>query len=494
MAKHKGISILVSVCLLLSGCGWGSQPGTDSTQEESILSLEKEPDLSYTVPASVPGVLVNQVGYLTGSTKIVIFRGKELPVDFQVIDAESGQAVFTDTVKDKGYDEAAEVYFGYGDFSDLNETGEYYIECSLLGQSYPFLIGDGLYDSILEETIEYFNGSSGDKKINVSIPGDTSDEKIIQGGWYTDEEDGQELIPQAEAVNVALISWELYPQAFLKNARDKQGVPELFKMLKREIDWMLQLQDEKSGGVYGGIVSIGQPGAGYYSMLPISTEASAGFASALARFSYAYKEFDKEYAALCLKAADLAWRYIEKQKEEKPGTRYFCAAAELYRASGQYKYHTAVKRYLESEPDRQTEEEARWASYGAVTYISTRHTVDINLCAELMDTLMQQAEQISQTSHVGFYLASGNSSMDNTEELLWNMVILSIADYVITNHEYATVIENHQHYFLGRNQQALCLLAGKGSRSAAQPGKAIRDNLTWNAYYLCVLSQILKDE
>ncbi|MDE6203145.1 MAG: hypothetical protein K2G19_06670, partial [Lachnospiraceae bacterium] len=44
---------------------------------------------------------------------------------------------------------------------------------------------------------------------------------------------------------------------------------------------------------------------------------------------------------------------------------------------------------------------------------------------------------------------------ENHQKLLLDMMYLTTADYMITNREYKNIIENHFHYFMGRNEMGI---------------------------------------
>lgn len=495
--KRRLISLFLCIGLLFSGCV-PENMGQAEQVESDLVSMNPTPDLSYEVPVVVPHILVDQVGYSTNGEKTAIFRGDDLPEEFEVVNVESGEVVFSGTIKEKERENAAGESIGYGDFTELTEEGTYYLQSSVFGRSYDFQIGEDVYDLAYSDAITLLSERQ-EKKINVTIPTEAEEpaEKIIQGGWYTDEAGNQDLKVASEVMMVLLTAYELYPASFEDSATTTSNPPRLLAYLKQQTEWMQMLQDETIGGVYGGILVESDKTIPTYRMIEMDLEASACYAAALAKFSYVYKKYDQEYAAQCLKAADRAWKYIDKQqkntgedRETAPSDTLFSAAAELYRASGQQTYHLPVKQILE---EGVNPGESTWATYGTITYLTTRHYVNVDYCGVIMKQLMTYAEDISARARASAYLTEGNVELDNTKELLWNMVILSVADYVITNHEYATVIENHQHYFFGCNSGAVCLVNEEGCDSLGAEGSGIQDDLQMNAYYICMMSQIMKE-
>ncbi len=496
MLKNRVISLFLCMGLLFSGCVPGNLKQEQTSGTEPV-SMNPAPDLSYEVPVSVPHILVDQIGYPSFGEKTAIFTGDNLPKDFEVVDTESGEVVFSGKIKEREHSGTDRDVSGYGDFSELTEEGSYYIQSSILGRSYEFKIDEDVYDDIFADAIARLKVHQ-EKKLNVILPTQNGEpaEKIMQGGWFTDELGNQELLQSCEAMMTVLTAYELYPDSFEKENPEEE--PALLSHLRMQTEWMLGLQDEKSGGVYGGILAESDKAIPTYRAAEMSVEAAACFAAAMAKFSYTYKKYDQQYAAQCLRAADRAWKYIGKQQTSEDETKaattagmLFTAAAELYRASGQQAYHLPVKQILSAgvKPGEDV-----WDTYGAVTYLMTRFSVDVENCAVIMKQLMNCAEEISARARASAYFTEGNAAYTNTKELLWNMVILSVADYVITNHEYATVIEEHQHYLFGCNPDGISLMKEEDCDSVLPSESGEREELLLNAYYICMLSQMLKED
>ena len=81
---------------------------------------------------------------------------------------------------------------------------------------------------------------------------------------------------------------------------------------------------------------------------------------------------------------------------------------------------------------------------------------------------MKKAEKISEESRKSPFLVPSDKNQDNNDELLDKMITLTLVDYIITNHEYDTVIENYLHYFLGRNSMSVTYLDNVGTYSYSQ--------------------------
>ena len=215
----------------------------------------------------------------------------------------------------------------------------------------------------------------------------------------------------------------------------------------------------------------------------VDKELTAWFSAVLAKFSYTYQKFDNTYATVCLQAADRAWNYLQKEKDV-PGEAMFYAAAELYRATGQYAYHREVKN-LGNGATLDADNKAQ--VLGALTYAFTKRNVDVDICADMMQVLFAEAEEIAVRAKENTYM-TGSGLQDGEATILWDMILVSTIDYVITNHEYATMIEDHLHYLAGANERAECLVAWSEKYTGGQTEGSSVAQLSG---YMMMLSEIL---
>ncbi|MBQ8597332.1 MAG: glycoside hydrolase family 9 protein [Lachnospiraceae bacterium] len=491
MYRIKRVVVMLFI-LLLAGCGQAEETAVAVASEPVITSMETEPVLSYEVPESTPGILINQLGYITDSTKMVIFKGEELPSYFHVVNAETGKTEFAGVTEDEEYNDETKEYNSYGDFSQLQKPGTYYIEAPLLGRSYSFVIEDDLYDGVFQEAFKqyYYNRCgitlteeyAGERAHNACHTGkavlreDISVSVDVSGGWHQDQKGSKDVAVAAKNIGIMLLAYELYGDSFTDDMgipESGNGIPDILDEVRYEIQWLLKMQDATTGGVYAGVTVYDQtPGRATNAYVdPAEAEASRAFAMVLSKFSYLYQNYDTEYATGCLKAADRAWKYAELTDPEGMDEWRFAAAAELYRASGLWNCHKAVTDYLQTGAYKEAMDEI--AFLGCVTYVSTKQKVNTELCSEVMKVLMERAEDVSLKSRDSFWGTEGNEAQDNNAQLLQNMMYLTMVDHVITNHEYETIIENHLHYFMGRNAKAISYIDNVGERNY----KEIDENL-----------------
>lgn len=440
---RKGIKrISVLLCLaLLTGCGsWKSEADAENDLNEA--GLLEEPVLEYEIPVMLPGILLNQNGYMPSAHKIAIIRGDELPKEFRILDAQTKEVVYTGNLEHQEYDAESGEYISYGDFTAFTEEGTYLLECDILGYSYSFTITKDYYEKLMSQGLSLLAGQEA----------------------FITEDNVTEI---CRCISALLLSYELYGDVYDEAA--KGAVPTMLLQIRAYADRLLSLQEEKTGEIL-----VGEE---------IGIEQTVWLAAVLAKFSYTYQKFDSVYATVCLQAADRAWKAVQS-REDVPQDVLFYASAELYRAAGQREYHTKVTKLgAELVPD--AEEEA--LVFGALTYTATKRSVDVDLCITLMKVMMEKAEEIAQETKDGLFLVGGSLQTEDVGDLLWDTVVIASMNYIITNSEYTSVLENYQSYLAGANETAYCYIYG-----GEQEG--IGASCVDTARYILLLSQIMSYE
>ncbi len=436
------------LCLIfLTGCGKkeAEEPVEDvAVQDAGYVGMAGDaPELNYEVATMRPRVLTDQIGYDSASTKVVLFLGDGFGDTFRIVDAGTGEVVYTGEIETGKADAQTGERVGYGVFTDWSQSGDYYIQTSGIGESYPFSISDGLYTELFRSACLNF-----------------------QSLWDTEEPYSPDMLQKdAETICNLLISFEYYTGIFqddLGIAESGNEIPDMMDIIRGRVDEVLTLETEE-----------------------LTYEQLACYAGILAQFAQDYKGFDAVYAADCLAKAQGAVRILDKQQETvRDESYYFYALAQTYRACGYSSYHTQIKKLL---TDGMVSGEM--AFYGDVAYMSTKYTVDMDLCNDMIGRWMDDVEKMSQVSSQSPYLVCDN----DLQQICENMSKLAVINYIITNHEYVTVQENHLHYLLGRNAQGISYISGMGEQSA-KLGECISTDSYQNSALVFMMSEIIKGE
>lgn len=443
MNRTYKAAIIILACLL-TGCSFFDTNQEHTGEVKEIQIAEQAFQINYEVPVLVPNVLVNQMGYLKDSEKKVLFKGELSTKTFYVLDRRTHRVVFEgragETVFDKGTGES----YATGSFTFLNEEGAYYIQMDGLGESYPFKIEENRYDDLFLEVSQSLYQKRYHKKISKEF---------------------------MEAMNYLLLAYELYPTVFTDETGtivSKNQIPDILDELQGQTQGLLTL----SG---------------------LSVEEELWRIAILSKFAYAYKDFDKTIASICLTEAERAYAEIDPKNfldDIELETLYFYSAAELYRSVGLAKYRTTVLNYFDKYGQMDDGGSIRY--FATLTYLDTKYKVNFQICNEQMERMMDQTAQVSKSCRLN---PLGISYLFGTDldGILSSSVYISIGTSIITNHEYTMLLEGYLHYLSGCNMEAASYVEGYGYEFQSEE-KMMDASLVRNAKFLLLLSGILANQ
>lgn len=443
------LCLCIQLCAgILFGCAGPKDPSVDAPSEGDSADYRgmagDAAQLQYTVESMRPGVLTDQLGYGTDRRKIVLFRGSEAGTSFEVIDLSTDTAVYSGRLESAGTDIQTGEPVSYGDFSGLVENGEYRIRTPELGESYSFYIGDGLYEEVFRKSILAYEAL-------------WSTQETYAAGMLTTD---------AETICTLLIAYEYYTGLFtddLGGMDSGNNIPDLMDLIRGRVERVMTLSPDR-----------------------LNYEQLSCYVGILSQFAQDYRNIDADYAGACLVAAQEGWRLLEqKDRTGADGSYYFYAASELYRASGLAACHTALRNYLNAAQ----ESGGVMDFYGKVGYLSCKNTVDVQLCSSIITALMGEVERVSAQSASNPYLVCSY----DMPEIFTNMSRLAVVNYVITNHEYETVQENHLHYLLGRNETGVCYIEGI-ERTEKMAAQTVTQDSLQNASLILLMCEIIHSE
>lgn len=446
---NKGIvSYLLCFCLIAGLCGCGlvndleRNTGAGDMQTlqaegdagQDSFQLLPEAELDYQVPQQYPGVWVSLGGYDSKGIKEVYFHGRSLPDIFRVMDPATGQCVYTGGMEEKRYDDATDEYNSYGEFTDFTDVGEYYIECDIIGRSYSFTLQEEHLGKQFEQTVSLIRQQS---------------RETLSGA---DPQTVRELLQQ---VFLVLLSYEFYPEVYEDG--DGNQIPDILEYMTETVRSIVNLQQSAE-----------------------PDELTYELAAALAKYSYLYQKYDTKYATETVQLAAGLWQQAEKAGDEVASSdARLLAAAELYRATGQRKYAAEVEASGSGLAGKAEQGDmTRYDYLAAITYTATKQRVNVDLCSRLIRVVMNRAEEIAAGIPRLAY-REVDSSETAVDGMMWDIALLSVVEYVITNYEYARVIESQYYFLWGRNARSYCFVEQDIYRQPA-----------WMACYLMMLSEM----
>lgn len=367
-------------------------------------SMEEAPVIDYVVPQVLPNILADRHGYSAGDVKKAVIRGKQLPETFSLVNAKTGEIVYSGPVEQTGYDAELKLYRGEADFSQVDKQGSYYLKCDILGQSYDFEIRERFYQDLFQEGYGEFLEACEDNSLSV---------------------------PQAVRI---LETYEWYGGLFPD--KNRNDTPDVLEKLQGWVSHM-----EETG---------------------VEAKQEMLYAAFLAKFSYNYKKFNYQYATDCLQRA--ATVFSQAQTGAGKNGDSFFALTELYRATSLNTYHSQIAEYKKMFVNSCTYLDDAGYICGRMTYLMTRQKVDTELCAAFMEQIMDRGEEISKQYRDMESLSKTGDKV--SADMLKHARELSCANYILNNYQYTNIIQNFLHYLMGRNQEAVSFYEGDEDRSS----------------------------
>ena len=455
-----------------------------------------------------PKVNVNQIGYLPGDEKKVVVKSQTTET-FQVIDTASGKEVYTGTFGPFAYHSASNELVRVGDFTEVNTPGTYKIVTDV-GETYPFEVKDGVYDDVYASTVRMLFLQRCGINLSTAEAGDfahpechtqeaiiygTSEKKDVTGGWHDAGDYGRYVVPGAKTVQDLMLAYEDYAIADdnMDIPESGNGVPDILDEARYELDWMLKMQDEKTGGVYHKVsclvfpetVAADEETADLY-LAPISVAATADFAAVMAKASQTYAAFDQDFAKKCYDAAVKAWGYIESLNGNYEGFKnpddivtgeypdngikdeIFWAAAELYMA-GYTDVKDNLKSYLDAVP---IGSELGWADISGYAYYDLlRQKPDGigDVLDEVSKRFFNRVEQLAERADSYGMMLESNYPWGSNMTIANFGMLMKMAANLTGDESYKNLAKRQLDYVLGANPLGYCFVTGFGSVSAQQP-------------------------
>lgn len=458
---------------------------------------------------------LNQAGFLPEARKTAVIRSEGIDKTFSVLDT-AGKEVYTGSLTGPVEAQYASEQVFVADFSDFKEPGTYTITVSNGDESYPFAIGKDVYDQLLRDTFLMFYKQRCGTEVKEEIAGafahpvchdtkaliyGTNTYKDVSGGWHDAGDYGRYVVAGATAVADLLLAYEDFPEIWDRDdcgiPESGNGIPDILDEARYELDWMLKMQDEKSGGVYHKVTCrefpefvMPQDETEELVICDISNTATGDFSAVMAKAAGIYADIDPDFSQKALAASQKAYAYLEEHRSatgfknpeeittgEYPDGQYkdemFWAAVELYRLTEEEKYKT----YAEELLDLYVLHGFGWdsvGSYGNIAYLRMDEKLqNPELLAKLKEEIGKKAQIFLQNSRDDGYMVSLG------ENYCWgsNLSVCSNARQMMLASGWDTVnaaayeqaAYDQMSYILGQNATGFCFVTGAGALSPEHP-------------------------
>lgn len=457
-------------------------------------------------------IITSQIGFFPEDKKKAVIRGGQ-PSKFQVVNVKNNCVVYQGDLSSPIENIAAGEHNYIADFSELIEEGTYVIKVKDLEDSYPFVIGINIYNELIESASHFFYLQRCGCHIPKLYGNDyahllchhtpariygTDRFMNVNGGWHDAGDYGRYIVAAAVTVADLLLSYEASPELMGKELAIPEldyAMPDLLVEIKYELDWMLKMQDVKTGKVYHKVTCSSFPGfvmpeleTEELVISPASVTATATFAAVMAMAMRFYINYDGEFARTCIRASVAAYDAMkgmfmpggfrnpngvvtgEYGDSNDVDERYW-AAAELYKTTGDEVYRKDFEQYAKTE----ILHGYGWedvGSYGNLAYITTKFEIDEALVTQIKKTMLTLADNYLTLSSKDSY-GVGLSITD----YIWgsNMLVAGIGNHLYDGYritgetKYLDAAKEQLHYLLGKNPTGYCYVTGFGSKSPANP-------------------------
>ena len=455
-------------------------------------------------------IAVNQIGYRPEDTKLAVLPECAAGHSFAVADAHSGRVVLRGCCTDAQYNEATDSRVCRADFSAMKTPGVYRIEAAG-EQSYPFEVGTHVYEAIFRASLRMLYM----QRCGVALPMDkaaafahpachdtpalvwgTRDEyREVNGGWHDAGDYGRYVVPGVKTIMDLFLTFELSGGSRMVTTDELDipesgnGVPDLLDEARFELEWMLKMQDEATGGVFHKVpcrtfpeMVMPEEEREELVLAPSSDAATADFAAIMFKASDVYAPFDAAFAGKCRAAARRAWAYVSARAELTGYVNPAGISTGSYsdRSVDDEVFFAAVEMMLCGEADARAEQviaEAMavpqqagfgWAEMsGYALYELAARAGNAQAKAILLDKaedVLTAAAQDSYGCSLGQWYGWGSNMV-----VANNGMLLLLCDHLAPDARYRAAAQRQLDLLLGCNGLNMCYVSGFGSAPMSHP-------------------------
>ena len=294
-----------------------------------------------------------------------------------------------------------------------------------------------------------------------------------------------------------LLLLEQYPDVIPDRRLDipegDNNISDLWDELMYELNWILTMQDD-DGGVFfkltaknfGGFIMPEDYDLDRY-IIGKGTASTLDFAAVLAQASRLYKDIDGKWSEKALAASEKAWQWAVKNdsipyknpEDVKTGEYgdiefsddFFWAASELYLATKDEQYKTAIKKYQQEYKHQLADS---WKNFvrnvGFHSLLENRDQLDEDFSNYLVQGHTALADDIlNKIADHPYRIALNNYEWGSNSDILNQALILCVAHRLTGEEKYLIGAEQITDYIFGKNATGYSFLTGYGAKRVMFP-------------------------
>ncbi len=297
-------------------------------------------------------ILVNQVGFYPDGVKIAAVVNHDGET-FTIRTVRDHKVVFRGRLSEKRKSPFSQKFTKIADFTSFKKKGEYYISVNGLGNSHTFQIREKVHEEVAKASLKgfYFQRLGmtltpefagkwarplGNPDTNVLIHASAVSANRPEGsaissprGWLDAGDYNKYIVNSGITMGTLMALYEDFP-AFcgtlnLQIPESTNTLPDVLDEVLWNLRWMLTMQDPEDGGVYHKLTNPGFDGMimphetlNKRYVVQKGTAAALDFAAVTAQAARIFSKFEAAVPGLadsCLKAAEKAWTWAEKNPE-----------------------------------------------------------------------------------------------------------------------------------------------------------------------------------
>ena len=135
----------------------------------------------------VTAIKLDQAGYLPNSLKMAAVAANSAAASFSVRSADTGAAAYSGDLSAPVLDADSGDRVQAADFSKLTAPGRYYLDVPVVGRSWEFEIGPGVYDRVFYLAMRSYYGQRCNTAVDLGpqFPGFRHDACHLDGAYHT---------------------------------------------------------------------------------------------------------------------------------------------------------------------------------------------------------------------------------------------------------------------------------------------------------------------